>query len=423
VNIEWNSEEARGDYPRTWNQPHFSHQWTETEELILERSRQKMVERAQREKMMPRERVIRDFYGKDPDRIPFHPGYSMNYGARILDSFAETPPVLHNRDLIEYPNLDVTAVALWYARFPGDMISHNSTTFGEEVLTRKFRLVEHGPPLAIEGACKTKEDMEWYLDNVPDPAQRGLYPVFLWTVKQLFKAFPEFPQMGSCCAGPMASASFLRGQREFLLDVRKNPEMAELALKCALALFLKRVDRMAELLGPVFGPDNPNGNILYWCDGGGAYLTLEEFKQTWDLHYGATIPYCARKGIDPWIAPVAGAAHDALIFRALEENLGGTIHVGDEVPPIEDGYAVFEKRDKTLDKVRIAHYLNSKKILEGEEAMRKDLMRYVTLAAKTPEKGLRTRIGPGAVDIQTPLPHIDIAIRLFRELCKYPVTV
>jgi hypothetical protein len=423
VNIEWNSEEVRGDYPRTWNQPHFSHQWTETEELILERSHQKMVERAQREKMMPRERVIRAYYGKDPDRLPFGCTYSMNYGARIFDSFAETPPVVHNRDLIEYPNLDVTAFALWHARFPADQMIHVSTTFGEEVLTRKFRLVEHGPPLAIEGACKTKEDMAWYLDNVPDPAQRGLYPVFLWTIKQLNKAFPEFVHSDSCCAGPLASASFLRGQREFLLDVRKNPEMAELALKCATAVFLKRIDRMAELLGPVFSPDNPNGNVLYWCDGGGAYLTLEEFKRTWDLHYGTTIPYCARKGIDPMMSPVASAAHDALIFKALEENLGGWSGFNDEVPPVEDGFAVFEKRDKTLDKVRTGFTLNSKNVLWGEEPTRKEIMRWVNLAAKTPEKGLRWSMGAPAFDVETPLPNIDIMIRLFYELGKYPVTV
>jgi len=291
------------------------------------------------------------------------------------------------------------------------------------VLTRKFRLVEHGPPLAVEGFAKTKEDMEWFLDNVPDPAIRGLFPVFLWTIKQLTKAFPEIPHQGSCCAGPIASASFLRGQREFLLDVRKNPEMANMALKCATAVFLKRADRMAEMMGPVFGPDNPNGNILYWCDGGGAYLTLEEFKRTWDLHYGTTIPHCARKGIDPGIAPVAGAAHNALIFRALEENIGGTISVVDEVPPIEDAFEVWEKRDKTLDKVRIGYGVNSKNVLWGEEATRKDLMRYVTCAAKTPEKGLRLRMGSPAFDIETPLPHIDIMIRLCRELGKYPVTV
>ena len=422
MNIEWNSEEVRGDYPRTWNQPHFSHQWTETEELILERSHQKIAERAQREKMMPRERVMRAFYGKDPDYVPFITPYGMNYGARMFDSFSENPPVLHNRDLIEYPELDVTAVALFYARFQTDIACHISTTFGEEVVTRKFRLVEHGPPLAIEGACKTKEDMEWYLDNVPDPAQRGLYPVYLWTIKQLIKAFPELLHEGWCCAGPIAEASFLRGQREFLLDVRKNPEMANMALKCAMAVFLKRVDRMAEMLGPVFGPDNPNGNILAWCDGGGAYLTLEEFKRTWDLHYGATIPYCARKGIDPWMSPVAGAAHDALIFRACEENVGGAVGFNDEVPPVEDGYAVFEKRDKTLDKVRCAAGPNSKNVLWGEEAMRKDIMRFVTLAAKTPEKGLRTYTGGPSFDMETPLPNYDILIRLFRELLKYPVT-
>jgi hypothetical protein len=423
VNIEWNSEEVRGDYPRTWNQPHFSHQWTETEELILERSRQKIAERAQREKMTPRERYMRAMYGKDPDRLPISCGYCMNYGARILDSFAENPPVVHNRDLIEYPNLDVTAAALWNARFPSDIVIHVSTTFGEEVLTRKFRLVEHGPPLAIEGACKTKEDMEWFLDNVPDPAQRGLYPVFLWTTKQLNKAFPEVVHLDSCCAGPLASASFLRGQREFLLDVRKNPEMANLALKCATTLFLKRIDRMAEMMGPVFSPDNPNGNVLYWCDGGGAYLTLDEFKRTWDLHYGTTIPYCARKGIDPAMSPVASAAHDALIFKALEENIGGQCGFNDEVPPVEDGYAVFEKRDKTLDKVRCMYGPNSKNVLWGEEPTRKDIMRFVTCAAKTPEKGLRTWMGSPAFDIETPLPNIDTEIRLFYELLKYPLTV
>ena len=261
------------------------------------------------------------------------------------------------------------------------------------------------------------------MNNVPDPAIRGLFPVFLWTIKQLMKSFPEFLHLGSCCAGPIAEASFLRGQRDFLLDVRKNPEMANLALKCATAVFLKRVDRMAEMLGPVFGPDNPNGNILYWCDGGGAYLTLEEFKRTWDLHYGATIPHCARKGIDPWMSPVAGAAHDELIFRALEENIGGWCGFNDEVPPIEDGYAVFEKRDKTLDKVRTGDCINSNSVLYGEETTRKDIMRYVTCAAKTPEKGLRTNIGSPSFDIETPLPNIDTMIRLCRELGKYPLTV
>jgi hypothetical protein len=50
------------------------------------------------------------------------------------------------------------------------------------------------------------------------------------------------------------------------------------------------------------------------------------------------------------------------------------------------------------------------------------MLRYARLLAATPEKGLRAHVGAVA-DANTPLPNIDMAIRLLLELFKYPVTV
>jgi len=425
LNIEWNSEEVRGMYPRTWNSSNFHHEYTEIEELIINRSHDKMVERLQTEKMMPRERVMRGFHGSDPDRIPFSSPFSPPVGSRIFDSFAETPPVVHNRDFIEFPELQILALSLWHARFISDFCVPITNTFGEELVTKKFRLIEHGPPLAVEPFAKTKEDMDWFMNNVPDPGHRGIFPLVTWTAKQTIKFLPELLTQGFCCAGPYAMATFFRGTSEFLIDIRKNYEMADLALQCVLKFFLKKLDRMMEAIGPVFNADTPDGNILFWCDGGGAYVTVDEFKKTWDRTYGTTIPYCAKKNVNPHICVIAAAAHNALVRDIMDEYLGGSLCCSDEVPPVEDFVPMWEgrnKEDNNGGKVFMIGGATTKSILKGEEATRKDYLRYARLLAAAPEKGLRAATSV-VVDANTPLPSIDMAVKMTLEMFKYPVTV
>jgi len=425
MNVEWTSKEVRSDYPRTWNNPHYYYNWSETDMIMIERTHEKMVERAKNDKMMPRERYLRAYHGKnnDLDRVIFSFAWNNNFSHRIFDSWTELPPIIHTRDLFEHPQLGYLSIALWFSRFESDMIALGPTTFGDELLTSKFRLVEHGPPLAVEGFAKTKEDLDWYYDNVPDPAHRGVYPSYIWTVKQCLKFLPEFITTGSCCTGPIASATFLRGTKEFLMDVRKNPDMANLALKCCAKLLTKRIDAMSEVIGtPQVSPDNPNGHMLLWCDGGGAYLTIDEFKRTWDYHYGITLPYCADKEIAPVIAAIAGKDHNEVIRQAMDENIGGTLIIGDEVPPIEDAVEVFKKRDRTLDQTFMNYYGSSKAILEGEEPIRKEVIRFKNLFANTPEKGLRIGFATGGLDSSTPLQNLDAYIRVSHELLKYPLT-
>ena len=430
MNIEFHSQEMRGDYPRVWNQPKIQCHFSETEQLMIERSHHRMVERSKTEKLSPRERAWGTIYGHDPiDYIPMEVPYSPNAANRVLDSFIESPSIITNKDLYDYPNLNFLSLALFFARIPSDSLFLLVQSYGEEQLTSKFRLVDHGPPLAVEGIAQTadaveaKANLEFFMDNLPDPANRGLFPLNLWITKQSIKTFPEFLVRGCCCAGSIASASFLRGPKEFLLDVRKRPELANLAITCGTKYLLRKLDRMIEAIGEPFDIDNKNGNALWWCDGGGGYLTLEEFKRTYDLHFGISVPYCAKKGFPPFVATVAGGPATQVVAKTIEEQIGGGgIMVGTGVPPIDEGFEIMERRDKTLDRLYMDGAVGVKLFLAGEEPTRKWFKDFASYCAKTPEKGLRWEIFTSSLDPHLPLPNLDMLCRVHRETMNYPVT-
>ncbi len=48
--------------------------------------------------------------------------------------------------------------------------------------------------------------------------------------------------------------------------------------------------------------ENGNGNIVWWCDGAGGYMTVDEFTKNFDDHYGASIRYTTDKGWKPFTA-------------------------------------------------------------------------------------------------------------------------
>jgi hypothetical protein len=151
--------------------------------------------------------------------------------------------------------------------------------FGEEMVTRKFRPIENGPPLAVEPFVKTKADAEWFVDNVPDPSIRsGCWPIYYWETKQLAKITPEIPQIGSCCGGQITMAGFLRGIREFVMDVRKgDEEMIALILKGTTEFLRKKIDCMTGILEQEMDAEG-NGNFIFWCDST-SYLTVEEMTK------------------------------------------------------------------------------------------------------------------------------------------------
>ncbi len=419
MNIEWNSIEVRGDYPLPWNQAGWTYTWTASEELIIEKAHQKMVDRIQKEKMSPRERCWQAWFGPGPiDRMPLIGFFAQTFAPRVLDAFADPPPVITNKDVVNFPNLSFITRMLAAVRFPFDAEHDLPVSFAEDLLTRKFRLIEYGPPLAVEPFAKTKEDLEWYLENMPDPALRGVWPNTVWTTKQRLKHMGEFVITGGACPGNFSSAGILRGMREFVLDVRKNPEMARLTFECATNLLHRRLEILAELVGPQLD-SNGQGNLLWWCDGGGGYLNPEEVKKTWDWHWGRSIPHMARKGYSPIIGPAAPEKTDMMIGECMQELEGGGLCVSEETT-VPVAFRVAEK----YPKVFIWWCPAGKTMLNGPDSViRRDIEKVFTHAAKH-TKGLRAAIswGGGSLDAQCPISNLDYGWKCIHEFNKYPLT-
>ena len=325
MNIEWNSEEVNQEYPLNWNRGPFTYQFTPTEELILDKAKAKYLDQKREEPITTRERWAKNFYrGEATDRIPLQSSGLHSTMCRIFDSFATPPSALSTKDMINHPNLDAIGQMLWLAKFApvSDQIWVYNYGFGEELVTRRFRFIENGPPLAVEPFVKTKEDAQFFLENVPDPALRaGTWPIYFWEVKALTKLLPEVPQVGSCCGGPITMTGFLRGIKDFVMDIRKNMDMAELCLKGAVVLLKKKVNKMTEILGQQID-DTGEGHWITWCDST-SYLAPEEFARVFELTYGDAVAYCAKKGWGPEVIPEGPIGAHQLIAKRLSEKVGG----------------------------------------------------------------------------------------------------
>lgn len=423
MGIIWSSEETHGEYPPYWGGP-YSHTFTDTEELIIERARDKIIELRKKEKLMPRERAKRAFITEEEiDRIPFFAVTVYYHMGRVFDGFAapDTPPSISQKDIIWHPNLGALATLLYNARFPGDILGIHTITFGEEYLSRKFRFIEHGPPLVVEPFIKTKEDADFLLENPLDPTISGSFAAHLWIVKQMVKIMgPTMPILGSTCSGPSAGSGFARGIREICMDVRKNPEMATAVFRAVTNWQNLRADRMMEVLGTPFAPGTEDkGNILFTCDSTD-YFRAEEFKKYMEHHYGWFISHCAKKGwpLALWPTPAPGTLE--ALLECLKENIGYGINLGTEHPPVEYGYPIMVKYGLPVR----AMNCNEAIVCKGPaEAIEKEVKRLLAQATKD-MKGIHTLIaGCGDTDAMNSAENLDLMFKYLLEYGKYPVEV
>ncbi len=418
MNIEWNSEEVNQEYPLNWNKGPYVYQFSPTEELMIEKARAKYLEQKSEEPITMRERFAKNFFrGEKTDRMPMLSTGTHSSMPRIFDSFATAPSTLSMRDMINHPNLDTIGQMLWLVKWApiADTIFPYNYGFGEELVTRKFRFIESGPPLAVEPFVKTKEDAQFFIENVPDPALRaGTWPIYFWETKQLNKILPEAPIWGSCCGGPVTMAGFLRGIKDFVMDIRNNMEMAQLCLKGTTMLLKKKVNRMAEILGQQID-DTGEGNFICWCDST-SYLSSEEFARVFDITYGDVVPWCAKKGWAPEVFPEGPITAHARIDKILSENLGGGILAFTEHPTIEEWYGEIRK----YDNLWVHDGFDSTAMLspDYQNAINKDFERHRNVIDKYPTKGLRTMVSQPGGDATIPLPALEFAGKLLLEKFK-----
>jgi len=417
MNIEWNSQEVNHDYPDHWNKGPYLYNFTPTEELIIEKAKEKWHDYKKEEPMMPRERAAKNYFTNEPtDRIPMLVDGTTVLMVRIFDSFADPPSTLSQRDMENHPNLDFVGQMLWLAKWPiTDYYFPYNFGFGEEMMCRKFRFIENGPPLAVEPFMKTKEDALWFLDNVPDHAIRGAcWPTYFWITKMGVKYVPDAINFGSCCGGQITMAGIFRGIKDFVMDVRNNPEMAELAIKCATAMLQNKFDIMSDILVQQFD-ETGEGNQLLWCDST-SYLSVDEMKKLMPITYEVSIPMTARKGYAPFIVPEGPLGAHELINKTLNENLGGGIIALGSHPAVEDWYPVTRKYDNIIAWINT----NSTVFLQPQSVILDQIKLYANMMAKYPTKGQRT-IFMDFADPTAPLANVEFGIKKAMELFKSPV--
>ena len=413
-------QEINGDYPVHHFKAPFTYQFTETEEFIITKCRQRIMEKKSEEQLTPRERLTRTQFSNGPlDRLSTTISGVHNTMPRVFDAFGENPSVFGQRDMINYPNLDFLGSVIWTSKFwMNDQVAPSNFSYAEEVLSAKFRMIEYGPPLSIEPLLKTKEDALFFLDNMPDPALQGTYPSYLWLLKQSFKFFPEFPTSGSVCPGTISGAAFLRGIKNLLLDMRKNPEMAELILKCSSTFLHKKIDRMINVLDQDLD-ETGKGNLLWWCDAA-SFFNLEEFKRTLHLTYGSDVPYAAKKGWRVGFAPEAPLTTMEVVCQIASENLGCNGILGhQESPPIDEWY----KMTRKFDNVVALCGPDVKTILDGpKERILEMWKRQAKIFAQYPTQGYRTKHALG-FDPTTPLENMEYTAKAYLETFKLPFQV
>ena len=87
-------QEINGDYSVIHNKAPFTYQFTETEEFIITKCRQRIMEKKSEEQLTPRERLTRTQFSNGPlDRLSMTLSGVHNTMPRIFDAFGETPSV------------------------------------------------------------------------------------------------------------------------------------------------------------------------------------------------------------------------------------------------------------------------------------------------------------------------------------------
>ncbi len=415
--LVWDSQEKNGEYPKNWNAAGYSCAFTETEELIFESCKKKIADRQKKDKYTPRERCAKnEFTAEMVDRLPSCYVYTHNFSPRVLDSFLEPTPVISQKDVLNHPNLNWLAEMMWYTRTPGDYTKTTPVTFGEEILSRTFKFIDYGPPLMVEPFAKNKEELQFFFDNCPDPAKQGLFPLNLWVTKMRMKYLSDLMVIwGNICPGPLASAGFLMGIKEFVLAMRNDREMATLALDGVSKLCMKRATAIAPIVGPQLTEDG-KGNIIWFCDGGAGYLKGKEYIETFDHHYKAIFDHLAGMGYRSYVAGGGVEEGFEFTFKYLNDLLGGGLLNILEQPGFEEKSEIIRKYEKMF-------YItanSTRRVLKGTEAeYRADVERVMRTYNKM-TGGQRSTYWT-SYDALTSVSQFEMSIKVNQECIQLPL--
>ncbi|MFC2018176.1 uroporphyrinogen decarboxylase family protein [Chloroflexota bacterium] len=387
--------------------------WSREEELELERYCEKILKNAEEEEMTPKERFEATWQGKDKDRLHKEIKYNVPYAVRTLDSFADA---IKPGDLYKWPKLHVKGHLATAARFKLDIINVYTIAYNENHFGADAKMIDYGTPMMLgDPPVKTIADIEDV--EVPDPKKHGLYPGYLWAVKELMRIMKKYgvdkvmPIEVSFCGDPLGTVHLgMTGFTLGLLLPKKDPELFKLCLEKATEWTIKFGKAVKEL--------NPDG--MYLCSYMGAIppqMRNINNEYILELTQGKVGPIIsAGKGNKPYLWHTLGASGWMSWMRLYEkynaigpDSFGGW-YVGPEMPYEE----VFEyAREKDL---YCGCAIDDHIMLDGDfDAIEAQLAPRLKIAKQYPKHICCL----GVFDYWTPQPYVDRILEMANSLGKF----
>ena len=205
-------------------------EWSPEEKLEIERYCEKIHKNLAEDEMTPMERLKASFEGKPRDRVFTYVKAYIVYGIRALDSAADA---LKPIDGFRSPKLHLKAMLATMARFKSDHPCFEVITYGEDIWGFHSKMIEYGNPVCIgEPPIKTMADFEGL--EMPDVYRDGLYPGYLWTLREARRIFDEYgftgvvPLWPAICPGQLGGVMLnMMGMSQSMIALRKDPDVVK----------------------------------------------------------------------------------------------------------------------------------------------------------------------------------------------------
>ncbi len=403
-------ENAPEWYGKPFEEQHF--EWSREEERILERFCERILANCEEEEMTPLQRYEATWQGKEKDRLHIELKYFGPIATRTLDCYADA---LKPGDVYKRPKLHVMAHLAFAAKYKLDIINVSPICYTEELWGADGRMIDYGTPQQVGGPpITTMEDLDRV--ETADPKKHGLYPGFLWAVKEMQRIMAKYgvdkvmPVEVAFCADPLGTTFLgMTGFSQGTVMMKKNPELFKACMERATEWSIKWGSAVKEL--------NPNG--FYMCSFMGAFPPhVKKVDNSWiaDLNKKIGEAIIAAPGHTPYMWHTIGAPGFERWMKLYSErgavgpgSFGGW-YIGHE-QPVEDCYAFAREKD-----LYCALSIDEKLSIDGDfEGVKEWLKPRCAEAKKYPKHG----IALGPLDYWTPQPYIEKTMEITKEMGKF----
>jgi len=394
---------APGWYGTPLNELDF--QWSPEEEREIARYCEKILENVAEEEMTPLERFQATFEGKPRDRVLMAVLYGNVYGVRTLDSAADA---LKPVDVYRNPKLWVKVHLATVARFKLDYANPFEISYTEEFWGGNAEMIDYGSPAVVgDPPIRSVEDLEGLV--VPDPTKDGLFPGYLWALRELRRIYDEYglsqvlPIFARICGDPHSIAMlYMMGWVPFARGLRKDPALCRRCLELATEWEIRYGQAVIDAARP---------QALYMCAMTGAFAPEgnEWLTDTWAA---------VGRALGTRVPVTYGYAFSmtARFLPVLWER--GALGPGSFVGGLYDQQCDPERmlafhREHGLYAASIGSYQT---LLDGPVSAIEDEVKQLLEAGKPYP---RFSVAIGMVDYWTPAAHLDAAIAAAKKYGRY----